>query len=58
MKIVFIGEVVFGFGGMEIVISNVIYMFENSFLKINCEMFFFCCNDKMDKVWLKEIKYV
>lgn len=57
MKIAFIGEAVSGFGGMETVISNVIHTFENSSLKINCEMFFFCRNDKMDKAWLKEIKY-
>ncbi|EGB2174027.1 glycosyl transferase, partial [Salmonella enterica] len=47
MKIAFIGEAVSGFGGMETVISNVIHTFENSSLKINCEMFFFCRNDKM-----------
>lgn len=57
MKIAFIGEAVSGFGGMETVISNVIHTFENSSPKINCEMFFFCRNDKMDKAWLKEIKY-
>ncbi|MCT6959043.1 hypothetical protein M1742_05255, partial [Salmonella enterica subsp. enterica serovar Typhimurium] len=47
MKIAFIGEAVSGFGGMETVISNVIHTFENSSPKINCEMFFFCRNDKM-----------
>ncbi|EIU7356414.1 glycosyl transferase, partial [Salmonella enterica subsp. enterica serovar Derby] len=57
MKIAFIGEAVSGFGGMETVISNVIHTFENSSPKINCGMFFFCRNDKMDKAWLKEIKY-
>lgn len=57
LKIAFIGEAVSGFGGMETVISNVISTFESSSPKINCEMFFFCRNDKMDKAWLKDIKY-
>ncbi|UMR98312.1 lipopolysaccharide 1,6-galactosyltransferase [Escherichia coli] len=55
MKIAFIGEAVSGFGGMETVISEVINKLRQR--HIYSEMFFFCRNDRMNKLWLKDIKY-
>jgi len=56
-KIAFVGEAVSGFGGMETVIKSVINHFQHYEPAIDCSMFFFCRNDKMDKGWLKNIKY-
>lgn len=54
MKIVFVGEAVSGFGGMETVIKSVINFFrEDSFA--DCEIFFFCRNNKMNRDWLDGI---
>lgn len=55
MKIVFVGEAVSGFGGMETVIKSVINCFQRKDHFADCEMFFFCRNDKMDKAWLEGI---
>lgn len=55
MKIAFVGEAVSGFGGMETVIKAVIDSFQKSDHFAECEMFFFCRNDKMDKTWLQGI---
>nr|WP_318383579.1 lipopolysaccharide 1,6-galactosyltransferase [uncultured Enterobacter sp.] len=57
MKIVFVGEAVSGFGGMETVIRDVIAAFRDGNQPHVCEMFFFCRNDKMDKGWLKGIPF-
>lgn len=57
LKIAFIGEAVSGFGGMETVIRDVINNFQTEPSAIQCEMFFFCRNDKMDKAWLSDINY-
>lgn len=54
MKIAFVGEAVSGFGGMETVIKAVIHSFQQDAFA-QCEMFFFCRNDKMDKGWLAGI---
>ncbi|WLI78144.1 lipopolysaccharide 1,6-galactosyltransferase [Kosakonia sp. H02] len=55
MKIAFVGEAVSGFGGMETVIKAVIHSFQDADNFAECEMFFFCRNDRMDKSWLKGI---
>lgn len=57
MKIAFVGEAVSGFGGMETVIRDVINYFQTEHSDIQCKMFFFCRNDKMDKAWLNGINY-
>ncbi|HHG9495542.1 TPA: lipopolysaccharide 1,6-galactosyltransferase [Citrobacter farmeri] len=57
LKIAFIGEAVSGFGGMETVIRDVINYFQTEHSDIQCEIFFFCRNDKMDKAWLNGINY-
>lgn len=57
MKVAFVGEAVSGFGGMETVIRDVINNFQANPAEIQCEMFFFCRNDKMDKTWLSGIDY-
>lgn len=54
MRIVFVGEAVSGFGGMETVIKSVIQYFRQDNFA-DCGMFFFCRNDKMDKAWLDGI---
>ncbi|MCV5232735.1 glycosyl transferase, partial [Escherichia coli] len=54
-KIGFIGEAVFGFGGMGTIIRGGLTTFRQQ--HIQSEMFFFCRNDKMDKGWLEGIKY-
>ncbi|MDF7758198.1 lipopolysaccharide 1,6-galactosyltransferase [Kosakonia cowanii] len=54
MKIAFVGEAVSGFGGMETVIKAVIHSFQQDAFA-QCEVFFFCRNDKMDKGWLAGI---
>jgi len=55
MKIAFIGEAVSGFGGMETVIKDVIGSLQRS-SNVDCSLFFFCRNDKMDNNWLNGIK--
>lgn len=57
MKIAFVGEAVSGFGGMETVIRDVIAALQHESEPKECEMFFFCRNDKMDKAWLQGIRY-
>ena len=57
MKIAFIGEALSGFGGMETVIGDVIDKLRADPQQIQCEMFFFCRNDSMDKAWLRDIRY-
>lgn len=54
-KIVFVGEAVSGFGGMETVIRDVILAFRADTPAVECKMFFFCRKDQMDKGWLAGI---
>lgn len=55
MKIVFIGEAISGFGGMETVIRNVIHTLRTPPFSAECKIFFFCRNNSMDKNWLNNI---
>ncbi|MDF3826488.1 MULTISPECIES: lipopolysaccharide 1,6-galactosyltransferase [unclassified Pseudocitrobacter] len=55
MKIVFIGEAISGFGGMETVIRNVIQTLSAEPFSAQCKIFFTCRKNDMDKKWLKDI---
>jgi hypothetical protein len=55
MKIVFIGEAISGFGGMETVIRNVIQTLSAEPFSMQCKIFFTCRKNDMDKKWLKDI---
>ncbi|MEO3989593.1 lipopolysaccharide 1,6-galactosyltransferase [Pseudocitrobacter cyperus] len=52
MKIVFIGEAISGFGGMETVIRNVIKKLNSPPYNAHCKIFFTCRHNKMDTSWL------
>jgi len=55
MKIVFIGEAISGFGGMETVIQHVTQTLSNNEFNAQCNIFFFCRNNNTNKKWLKNI---
>ncbi len=55
MKIVFIGEAISGFGGMETVIRNVIQTLRAEPFSAQCKIFFSCRKNDMDEKWLESI---
>lgn len=55
MKIVFIGEAISGFGGMETVIRNVIQTLSAEPFTAQCKIFFCCRKNDMNKQWLENI---
>lgn len=55
MKIVFVGEAVSGFGGIETVIRTLVRCFREDAEPVDCAIYFFCRDKRMDKGWLTEI---
>ena len=55
MKIVFVGEAVSGFGGMETVIRTLVRCFREDAEPVDCAIYFFCRDERMDKGWLAGI---
>src|SRR5690606_970859 len=55
MKVVFVGEAVSGFGGIETVIRTLVRCFREDPEPVDCAIFFFCRDERMDKGWLAGI---
>jgi UDP-D-galactose:(glucosyl)LPS alpha-1,6-D-galactosyltransferase len=55
MKVVFVGEAVSGFGGIETVIRTLVRCFREDPRPVDCAIFFFCRDERMDKGWLAGI---
>lgn len=55
MKVVFVGEAVSGFGGIETVIRTLVRCFREDPQPVDCAIFFFCRDERMDKGWLAGI---
>lgn len=53
MKIVFVGEAVSGFGGIETVLRTLARCFREDPQPVECALFFFCRDERMDKGWLQ-----
>ena len=55
MKVTFVGEAVSGFGGMETVIRTLVRCFREDAEPVDCAIYFFCRDERMDKGWLAGI---
>ena len=55
MKIVFVGEAVSGFGGIETVIRTLVRHFRADAPPVASAIYFFCRNERMDQGWLEGI---
>lgn len=53
MKIVFVGEAVSGFGGIETVVRTLVRCFREDPQPVESGIFFFCRDERMDKGWLQ-----
>lgn len=59
MNILFVGEAVSGFGGIETVLKKVTSSLENDSDTINtCTLYFLCRDNRMDKIWLEGKHFV